>query len=331
VNCVVNVSPSLLADVLTCETKGWSRHVKGFTSKGDAMKALAGSAAHAAIAEFLKPPRDDVRDLNPAGRARWMFHHVYDERYPTFAAEDLDVAYTPANLGKIVDRWCEMHPPTELPWVKVLEVETAFISRTFTVGDTTVNLIVRPDALVEDAAEMVRFVDTKTTGWRISDAEWRSELRLSLQVGLYIDAVMQRYGERAWLGGWINAMEIATLPSDPKRICKGNKYNHGVPFAECGHEHAKSDFVVCDLQPELVATAVRDAERGAYRFVEMLRWGQVGADDVGIVNCLNMHGRANRACRLCAANGWCEAGRVPEALEAFMVYEPWVIEEGQRV
>jgi hypothetical protein len=254
------------------------------------------------------------------------FHKEYDDRYPHFAAEDLDVAYTPANLDKLVARWCEMHPPTELPWVKVLEVEMAFISRTWTIGDTMVNLIVRPDALVTDSAGMIRWTDTKSTGWRITDAGWRSELRLSLQVGLYTDAVLQRFKDRAWLGGWINAMEIATLPSDPKRICKGNKYNHNVPYSECGHEHAKSDFVPCDLQPELVNAAVRDAHDGARRFVELLD----GKTDA-FVTTLNMHGRANRACRFCAASGWCETGRVPETLDAFMVYEPWVIEEGVRV
>src|SRR5437016_9621392 len=43
---VVNVSPHLLMEQLACETKCWTRHVRGFTSKNDAIKMIAGQGFH---------------------------------------------------------------------------------------------------------------------------------------------------------------------------------------------------------------------------------------------------------------------------------------------
>ena len=81
-------------------------------------------------------------------------------------------------------------------------------------------------------------------------------------------------------------------------------------------------IVECLSTEHLVAAALRDAQRAATRFVEML--------DEANVLALDMRGRANRACRFCAANKWCPADRDVEALPKLMHYEPWVIEEGVR-
>jgi hypothetical protein len=311
---VVNVSPSVLADVLTCETKAWTRHVKGYTSRGDAIKAVAGQAIHAGIARYLSDPEGVCNDV----RALGVFHDVYDPAHARLTADQLDPAYTPANLHRVLARWLETHPPSALPWTRVLSVEEAFCSREWVTGDTRVRLIVRPDAVVEDANGRVRFVDTKTTGWRISDSSWRRALRLSLQLALYTDAVMQRYGDRAVCGGWINAIEIAKLPSDPTRKCT----THHVVYAECGNEHAKQEIIECMTTPERVARALADAHNAAEMFVRM-------QDDADASAC-DMAGGANGACRFCAAGEWCEAGRAANALESFMIHDPWVVEEGAR-
>jgi len=319
---IVNVSPSVLADVLTCETKAWSRHIKGYTSKGDAIKAVAGQGFHAAIAEHFRPDRAFSQSFANTMKA---FHDVYDSAFARLPADALpDQAYLPANLHRVLARWIEMHPSSALPWRKVLTVEEAFTSRTFTVGDTTVKLIVRPDLVIEDFNGAIRFVDTKTTGWRISDSGWRRALRLSLQVALYTDAVAQRYPGRSVCGGWINAIEMRTLPSDPTRKCA----THKLTYAECGNEHVKYEFIECMTTPERLAQALTDAESAAERFVRMLRLNEHELN--GAMPWLNMNGGANGACRFCAAGNWCEAGRVPEALGSFMQYEPWVVEEGTR-
>jgi hypothetical protein len=44
----------------------------------------------------------------------------------------------------------------------------------------------------------------------------------------------------------------------------------------------------------------------------------------------NVAGTTNEKCRFCPAGEWCDAGRIDEALENFMVYEPYSVEIGAR-
>lgn len=320
---IINVSPSLLADVLTCETKGWTRHGQGYTSKGDAMKALAGSALHGGVAEFLRPA-----ELDHVERAVRTLHGIYDEKYPTFAAEELDLAYTPLNLERILRRWCEAHPESTRPWKRVVTTELAFCTREFKIthaGRTyTIRLIVRPDAIVEDFAGIYRFMDTKTTGWRIADSGWRAQLRLSLQFALYTDGV-QQYGRTAnvptALGGWVNAIEINKVPDASNRKCTWPQHK-GATYEVCGKEHVKMDMIEAMTTEERLAQAVRDAEWAARTLVTLL--ASETPDD------LHMEGGANGVCRFCPASSFCEAGRHPESLPGFMLFEPWEITEGER-
>ena len=231
--------------------------------------------------------------------------------------ETLDPALTPENLQRILTRWIELHPAEILPWRRVLSVEEAFVSRVWESGGRTVRLICRPDAVVEDHFGRVRWVDTKTTSWRISDPSWKRALRLSLQAALYTDAIAQRYGDAATLGGWFNAMELRKLPSDPKRKCK----EHGTPYAECGNEHAKTEFVEALTTMERVGTALDDARLAAMKFVRMF-------DVHDEPSIFRMEGSANGACRFCSASEWCEGGRLAATLDGFMVHDPWIVEEG---
>lgn len=327
---VVNVSPHLLADVLTCETKAWTRHVRGYTSKSDAIKAKAGQGFHAGVAAYLDPKlKQEHGPSTVTALALRKFHDVYDSAWETLDASQLAPELTPGNLHKLVARWCEMHPDAILPWRRVLMVEEAFESRRWLVPvadgipPIVVRLIVRPDALVEDKHGFLRFLDTKTTGWRISADNWKAELRLSTQIGLYTDALQSiapRFGLPALLGGWINAVELRKLPDDPKRKCSSHP---GSIYAVCGPEHAKQEVQEVLTTQSLVTAAVRDAEWAARRFVEMLA--------IEDPTQLDMRGRANRACGFCAAQQWCEnAERNPAVLGNFMQYEPWMIEEGVR-
>lgn len=337
---IVKVSPHLLMDVFSCETKAWTRHVKGFTSKGDAIRAVAGQAFHKAAEVYLNPntfyylnsPTEGATIRENAVRA---MHTIYDPAFQRLAADKLDPSLTPVNLDRVLRRWIEMHPPAMLPWARVLAVEEAFVSRRWRLDNNLyIELIVRPDAVVEDHAGKVRWVDTKTTGWHITDDSWKLALRLALQTQLYSDAVVQRYGERAIYGGWINAIELRKLPGDvntaPKlkkdgtpakpRLCQ----EHKLPYAECGNEHAKTEFIECLTTPEKVATAVRDAEHAARRYALHTLAEKPEA--------MLTQGTSNSTCRFCPAAQWCDSGRpaVDGALESFMIYEPYPVEPGKR-
>lgn len=313
-----NVSPSVLGETICCETRGWVRHVKGFTSRDEAIKAVAGQAIHAGVETFLDPKPRDKAPL-------FAFHEIYDPAYARLAPELLEPALTPDNLHRLLARWIDMHPPHMVPWVRVVSVEKAVTSRSFYVADIEndtqhrVNLICRPDIVVEDKNGLYRWVDTKTTSWRISDKGWQRQLKLSMQVALYTDAMRTLYGDKAAMGGWINAMELRQLPSSDRK-CK----EHGLPYSECGSEHAKTDFVECMIDEERMQRAVADAEQGAGRFVTL---HEIDNDSAHL---LQMDGSAKDGCRFCPAAVWCEAGRHPASLDSLLVYEPWVVEEGQR-
>jgi hypothetical protein len=254
----------------------------------------------------------------------------------------------------------------------VVEVETAFVSRQWMVRGEgydfdlveapmsaglvepglydVVRLIVRPDAIVIDAAGLYRYVDTKTTGWRVTDPTWLRNLRLSLQTQLYADAIVQRYGDKAMYGGWINACEIKKLPGSseapPKMKLDGTPAKvppcreHGRPTAECGPEHMKYVTQECLTSVEQVQWALDEAKRGATTFVKLMR--QHAAAATSSITCENKlietypitniptEGTSNGACRFCPAADWCDSNRVMAALPSFLTYSPWPVTVGMR-
>lgn len=362
-----NVSPHLLMDVRSCGVRGWTRHVMGYTTVGDAIKMKAGQAYHAAMAVYLDPA---IAEVGPERRARALkaLHAVYDGTWEVAPAEQLDEAYTPGNLHRLFDRWMQLYPSDAQPWKRVIEVETAFVSRAWRVDrigsgpyDIELNLcpsptmvdpksqhdwvqlILRPDALVEDHANFIRYVDTKTTGWHISDPGWMRSLRMNLQTQLYADGVHAKYNERAVLGGWVNACEIKHLP-DSNRKCKAHP---GQLYSECGPEHAKTSIMSCDTNPENVAKALAEAKRAATTFVKLMIQHREHAPrdrDDAIASDLTdpawqsypvasipNEGTSNDKCRFCPASQWCDESQgVIAALPSFMAYNPWPISADKR-
>lgn len=318
---VLNVSPHVLGDVAACKTRAWVRHVAGYTSRADAAALLAGIGTHKAVEVWLDPQHDD-RIADRASTALAYFHLTYDEPFTRLDPARLEPRFTPDNLHRVIARWLEMHPPALLPWKRVIAVEEAFATREWYFDSTTVRLIIRPDALVEGNVvtgdDYIRWVDTKTTGW-FSDP-WRQEFKTMAQPTAYTDGVMRKYPGRAVLGGWINAIELRQLPSDPKRACA----THKRPYAECGHEHAKMELVEVMRDEKMIARWEADSRKAAADYVELRSKTAADIDDIP------MDGALTGRCRFCPMAEWCAAGRPVEALEGFFVHEPWIVEEGAR-
>src|SRR5207244_3909048 len=100
---VVNASPHLLADIHSCESKAWTRHVKGFTSKNDAIKMIAGQAFHKAMEVYLDPdwePQDALTQSTRAESSVLHLHDVYDDAFLRLAPEKLEPSLTPQNLDR---------------------------------------------------------------------------------------------------------------------------------------------------------------------------------------------------------------------------------------
>ncbi len=346
----INVSPHLLADVDGCSTWGYVRHVRGYTSAGDSIKMVAGQGIHRSM-EVLFDPTDPRPPIQRTAAMLAAFHTVYDEKFAACPPEKLDSGYTPQNLDNILRRWVELRVP-QIPWARVLSTEEAFCSRSWTFPKIAadgapifvkVNLILRPDLVVEDAMGYIRWVDSKSTGWRIMDPGWQAALKLSSQVQLYSDGVVQKYGDKAVFGGWISAMEIRTLPGQSalkmkkdgtpakERTCQ----DHGRPYSECGLEHVKAEFIECLTTPMRVQQAVIDAERAASKFVDIvLAQEKTATQENPSLLGLGMQGTAKNLCRFCPAATWCLEGERtirPNGLESFFVYDPWRVETGRRI
>lgn len=366
-----NVSPHLLMDVRSCAMRGWTRHVMGYTSVSDSIKAAAGSGYHAGMAVYLDP---QVPEQGPERRARALaaLHAKYDPVWEKCPPEKLEEGYTPKNIHRLFDRWMEVNPPAMQPWQRVVEVETAFVSRAWRVqtGPLSaydielvevapgtwehqpehdyVRLIVRPDAVVVDAAGLYRYVDTKTTGWRVTDPSWLRSLRMSLQTKLYADAIVQRYGaDKAMYGGWINACEIKKLPggseAPPKLKLDGTPAKippcptHKRPYAECGPEHMQHVTQECLTNADDIGWALDEAKRAATTFVKLMRQDahirytdpEFALERYPIRN-IPVEGESNDKCRFCPAAEWCDSGRSVAALPSFLSHDPWPVETGKR-
>lgn len=175
----------------------------------------------------------------------------------------------------------------------------------------------RLDGLVTAEHDNSLYVlDHKTTG-RLTP--WKAEeYRYDSQMSGYTWAAQQTLGQTV-AGVYINAIELSVLPSDPVRICKNNKFNHGVPYAECGQLHMNSQFLVytrsADQLDEWRKTALHLAKR--YRD---LRERFKGLEDLHRVR---TQGTFHGACGFCNFKDFCSAGRPLQYVESMLVRSPW--------
>lgn len=298
---------TLLKAVATCSTKALVRHHLGYTAPGEGVRLKAGSAMHEALAVYMEDTTQEgaLRALVTleAAYAEWAEEHVLEAR---------DAAYTYKNVAAVLARWLEMHPAHALPWatyegslgteaVKAVEVP-------FEVPLTPdVTMTGRFDALVRKDGELY-VLDHKTTG--SIDERFRRQFLMSSQLSGYVWAAEAVTGERV-RGVIINAVEIARLPSDPKRTCK----THAVKYAECGLEHARSEILTVDRSEAQVATWYANARRLAWQ------WGTLLQEPV--VEEAPMEGTFTNACAYCEFQEWCSVGRPAESLDKLYVIERW--------
>lgn len=294
------VDNTLLKAVATCSTKALVRHHLGYTAPGEGVRLKAGSAMHEALAVYME-------DTTQEGAERALV--MLEEAYAEWAAEHVDAArdaaYTYANVAAILARWLEMHPGHALTW----SVEAGSVETAFEVPLTDdVCLTGRFDALVRKDGELY-VLDHKTTG--SIDERFRRQFLMSSQLSGYVWAAEAVTGERV-RGVIINAIEIARLPSDPKRTCK----THAVKYAECGLEHARSEILTVDRSETQVAAWLADAKLLA------ARW-RVLIEEADTVAYAPMEGTFTNACAYCEFQEWCSVGRPAESIEKLFVYSPW--------
>lgn len=308
---------STLAATATCSTRGLLRHHYGYTAAEEKPIFAVGRAVHESLASYLSGNRiaDALR--------------VFDEHYrdysrqhvePELAKHESWARMTHANVRAILDTWMATHPLSVLPFIASPDkVEVPF---EIPLGDTRLPngapefvFIGRLDALTRGRADRKLYVtDHKTT----SDLTpwWLWSFNLDSQMTGYCWAAQQKWGEPI-NGIYINGIEIAKLPSDPKRICK----THGVKYAECGPQHAKSIVETFSRAPETIAQWHRDAIHLARRYKSLV---QNYGDDIEKLVYVRTQGTfVYKACDGCVFKEFCKAGRQTDTIDASLALDPW--------
>jgi hypothetical protein len=161
--------------------------------------------------------------------------------------------------------------------------------------------------------------ENKFTG-RISE-DWKAKFRTDSQLsGYFFGCKYGLVGGKALnlpiVGGFVTAIQLSKLPSDPVRRCK----DHGVKYQECSVQHAKWEiFGPLPREEQMIMNWRADALAGAKRFKQLLE----EAPDMNSVQQIGQEGMFTGACRWCEFNRVCETGRHPQGLLGKLIVSKW--------
>lgn len=336
-NGQVYVDNSLLRTV-QCETRVAARHGWGYTSAEEAIAAFCGQCVHETLAAHLKgePIEHCLKLLELMYRGYSDQHIPLDRRHRFYRLRW-------ENVNAIIHEWLVRNPKSTLPFgVNPKLVEVGFqvpLNDECVCGhgerhhrrggcqwrdkcgcDAFLHAFIfygRYDALVTAEHDNSLYVlDHKTTG-RLTPYKV-DEYRSDSQMSGYVWAARQTTGQPV-VGIYINAIELSVLPSDPVRKCKGNKFNHGVPYSECGPLHMESQMLCYTRSGEQLNQWRRTAIALARRYRDIVAKAPT-KEDVG--NLLT-EGAFYGACLFCDFKDWCGAGRPLNYVDSMLVYSPW--------
>lgn len=300
---------SMLSSLFTCTTKAWIRYGQHLTTKDQRAELLSGQAGHAALAVY--------HTTGDRQRARLAF----DDIYRAWGSSNVDpnerLAYH--NTSTILNQFLLAHPIVngvhDRAWV--YQPDTNLVEVPFEValddhGDFL--FIGRIDLIAHYNGHFV-VNENKFTG-RISD-DWKRTFRNDSQLsGYFYGCKYGLVGGKALnlpiMGGFVTAIQLSKLPSDPVRRCK----DHGVKYNECSVQHAKWDiFGPLPREESAIHSWRADALAGAKRLKAIFE----AAPDLSYVQQIAQEGTFTRACRWCELQQVCEVGRHPSVLGKLIV------------
>jgi hypothetical protein len=312
------VDNSMLSSFFTCTMKGWTRYHLGLTTRDERAELLSGQAGHAALATYHL-------DGDKEGALR-----AFDGIYKMWGSQNVDPNDRLAwhNCRQVLDTFLTNHPPGSRAWPYV--VDKRFVEVPFEVplddhGDFI--LVGRIDLIATYNSHFV-VNENKFTG-RIDDT-WKRKFRLDSQLSSYFYAC--KYGlvdgqqlSLPIMGGFVTAIQLSKLPSDPSRKCR----EHGVAYAECGALHTKWEiFGPLPREEALLHGWRADALAGARRMKEL--WDM--APTIEAAPSIAQEGLFTGACRWCELQEQCLTGRDPRRMLAGLIYKPWTpLERGKTV
>jgi len=307
------VDNSMLSALFTCTTKAWVRYGQHLTTTDQRAELLSGQAGHAALAMY-HTTGDRIRALM-----------AYDDLYRAWGSSNVDpnerLSYH--NTYTILKQFLQNHPIhngvhdrswmyqpitglVEVPFEVALDDhgDFLFIGRIDVVGQYNQHYIVN---------------ENKFTG-RIAE-DWKRTFRNDSQLSGYFYGC--KYGlvggqslNLPIMGGFVTAIQLSKLPSDPVRRCK----DHGVKYSECSVQHAKWEiFGPLPREESMIHSWRADALAGAKRLKAIFE----EAPNLSDVNRIAQEGTFTRACRWCELQAVCETGRQPHGLLGKLIVSKW--------
>ena len=303
------IDNSMISSFLTCTMKGWTRYGLGLTTRDERAELLSGQAGHAALAAFHHSGnREDALK-------------VFDVIYKLWGSQNVDPNDRLAwhNCRTVVEVFLSNHPTGSPMWQYVPDPQ--FIEVPFEVplddhGDFI--LMGRIDLIAKYNQHYV-VNENKYTG-RI-DETWKRKFRLDSQLSSYFYAC--KYGlvggqqlSLPIMGGFITAIQLSKLPSDPVRKCR----EHGVKYVECSPRHVKWEiFGPLPREEALLQGWRADALATARRMKAV--WE--AAPSVEYAPTISQEGLFTGACRWCELQETCITGRDPRRMLASLIYKKW--------
>lgn len=267
-------------------------HLLGYESVEDkGLSLLAGIAGHVAHGEWLCG-----KEWESALVAHYKefsdANNLHDERrgYENMAGVFAEVA--------------RRHPIDELPFtVNPKKVEIDFVAPLGETSDgTPVDFIGVLDGLGNDKrTDEPCIIEAKFTGLQLK--EFVKMFAYDMQTTGYMWAVNEVLGIPV-KETWVNAIQMAKIPSSEDRTCKSNSYNHGTPYSECGHLHVQQVFEpvrrTSDQLDEFRRLALRYAERYVLPVARKVR--DIGNEAMFVAP---REGMLSKACQWCSYKRWC--------------------------
>lgn len=300
---------SMLSSLFTCTTKAWIRYGQHLTTKDQRAELLSGQAGHAALATYhntgdrLAALKDfdtlyrDWGSSNVDPNERLAYHNTY-------TIVDQFLLNHPIHAGVHHKSW--LYQPIagliEVPFEVALDDhgDFLFIGRIDLVAQYNQHYVVN---------------ENKFTG-RIAE-DWKRTFRNDSQLsGYFYGCKYGLVGGKALnlpiMGGFVTAIQLSKLPSDPVRRCK----DHGVKYAECSVQHAKWEiFGPLPREEAAIHSWRADALAGAKRLKAIFE----EAPTLDYVQQIAQEGTFTRACRWCEFQQVCEVGRTPGVLGKLIV------------
>ena len=267
-------------------------HLLGYESIEDkGLSLLAGIAGHVAHGEWLCG-----KDWESALEAHYKdfsdANNLHDERR----------GYE--NMRDVFAEVARRHPIDELPFVvNPKKVEVDFVAPLGTTTDgTAVDFIGVLDGLGDDKrTNEPCVIEAKFTGLQLK--EFVKMFAYDMQTTGYMWAVNEVLGIPV-KETWVNAIQMAKIPSSEDRTCKSNSYNHGTPYSECGHLHVQQVFEpvrrTSHQLDEFRKLALRYTERYVLPVARKVR--DVGDEAMFVAP---REGMLSKSCQWCNYKRWC--------------------------